>query len=129
MKNLLTAFILFLSFNFFAQKNSAKVPEALYNCWSASYEEDNEKTAVKTFRNCDYKFPPKMFRPTVKINKDGTAQVLHVGPTDMHEFVECTWTYDKRKKRVTVLDKSKKVEMKFKIKRVEKDILKIVEEK
>lgn len=69
-----------------------------------------------------------MFRPTVEFKNDGTCQVLHVGPTDNHFYVNCTWTYDKRKKRVVVIDKDKKVEMKFKIKSIDKDVLKIVSE-
>ena len=104
------------------------LPEAFYNCWSASYEEDSETSKVKTFRLCDYKFPPKMFRPTIKINKGGTCQVLHVGPTDQHFYVDCTWTYDKKKKRVTIVDKDKKVEMKFIVRSVDKDLMKIVQE-
>jgi len=126
MKNIVIICILFLSLSSFAQIN--KAPEALINCWSASYEEDKEKSDVKTYRICDYKFPPARFRPTVKFNKDGTCQVLHLGATDMHTYVDCTWTYDKKKKRVTVVDKDKKPEMKFKIKKVEKDVLKIVQE-
>lgn len=126
MKRIIAAIMLFMAMKGFSQTKCA--PENLFQCWSASYEDDKENTKENTYRNCDYKFPPKMFRPTVKFSKDGTCQVLHLGATDIQSYVDCKWAYNKRKKRITVTNNEKKTEMKFRIKSIDKDVMKIVSE-
>ncbi len=110
----------------FAQKKSALPPENLFACWSASYEENIETAKEKLYRPCDYNFPPSRFRQSIVFDKRGTCQVLHVGETDAHYYVDCKWTYDKKKKIVSIADDKGKVKMKIKIVSVDKEKLKII---
>lgn len=126
MKKLIAIVLAFMGFTLSAQKSKTGIPEAFYNCWSASYEEDDANTMTKNFRNCDYdKFPPSRFRQQITFNRDGTCKVLNLGATDAHFFTENKWTYDKRKKLVSILDDKGKPFMRFKINAVEKGRLKI----
>ena len=124
MKNIIAVILLFFSVKGIAQTKGA--PLSLINCWSASYEEDKENSKENMYRSCDYKFPPKIYRPTVKFNTDGTCQVLRLGPTDTQDFVNCKWTYNKRKKLVTVINSENKTEMKFCIKHIEPGLMKTI---
>lgn len=129
MKKLILLLSFILPLGISAQKKDKNAPPAeLFQCWSGSIEEDDIKSNKRTYRLCDYKFPPSMWRPTVKFENNGTCQVLHLGATDLHYYVDCTWTYDKKKKRITVVDKDKKLEMKFKIISVNKEVLKFASE-
>ncbi|MBK9285136.1 MAG: hypothetical protein IPM51_12620 [Sphingobacteriaceae bacterium] len=106
-----------------AQKAKKIKAEDLINCWSRSFEDENQNAKVAAFRNCDYQFPPRIYRPTVKLEANGKCQILHIGESDIRSFKEGTWTFSKRKKRVTVINGNKVIEMKFRIKKMEKDFI------
>jgi hypothetical protein len=126
MKNLIILTIALMGFNLHAQKAKSFPPEAFYNCWSASYEEDQANSMTKNFRSCDYdKFPPSRFRQQLTFNKDGSCKVLNLGATDAHFFSEHKWTYNKKKKTVSILGNDGKEFMKFKINSVVKDRLNV----
>ena len=107
----------------FAQEIKKIKAENLINCWSRSFEDEKEDAKTAAFRNCDYEFPPRIYRPTVKLEANGKCQILHIGETDIRSFKEGKWKYHKRKRRVTVINQKNIVEMKFRIKRMEKDLL------
>jgi hypothetical protein len=123
MKKILFLLIVF-SQTVSAQKKNKAAPETLLNCWSRSFEDDKEKTVA--MRNCDFNFPPRMYRPSVKLESNGVCQILHIGETDIRSFEPGTWTYNKCKKRVTVTNKNNLVEMKFKIKKIETNYMDVI---
>jgi hypothetical protein len=125
MKKILSTLVVFFAAGMFAQKSST-VPSALYRCWAASYEENKEDSKEKVYRPCENQFPPSRFRQTIHFDKNGTCKVLMVGETDIHYEADCKWSYDKKKRIVFISDDKSKVKMKFKLVKVEKDILKIV---
>lgn len=127
MKKLITFTLIFVASFMNAQKSTvSSAPADLFNCWSASYEEDEASSMTKNFRLCDYdKFPPSRFRQQLQFSKDGMVKILNVGATDAHFFSDHKWTYDKKKKLVTILDKDGKAFMRFKINSVAKDKLKV----
>lgn len=109
----------------FSQKKSA-LPDLMFKCWSASYEENKETSKEKLYRPCDHSFPMSRFRQSIVFDKNGTCKVLHVGETDAHYYVDCKWTYDKKKKIMNINDDKDKVKMKMKIVSVDKETLKII---
>lgn len=126
MKKIILLSSFLISLCSFSQKRSASPPESLFACWSASYEENIETAKEKIYRPCDYNFPPSRFRQSIVFDKKGTCQVLHVGETDAHYYVDCKWTYNKRKKIMNIADDKGKVKMKMKIVSVDKKKLKII---
>lgn len=124
MKRIAWLLLLFINSGLFSQKNN--VSSSLYRCWAASYEENNEESKEKIYRPCEKGFPPSRFRQTINFNQNGSCKVLMVGETDLHYQVECKWNYDKKKKIISIADDKKKVKMKFKLVKVDDQILKIV---
>jgi hypothetical protein len=125
MKKLLLIFGLLTSLVTVGQKKGS-LPNEFYTCWAASYEENKEESSEKIYRPCLNEFKPSRFRQNISFDKNGTCKVLMVGEADAHYHVNCKWTYDKKKKTVSIGDEKNKVKMKFKIVQVNKDILKII---
>jgi len=120
-------FFLFLviSSPIFSQRKKETLQDAIQICWSRSMEDEKDENKNYVFRNCDYNFPPRMYRPSVKLEKDGKCQILHIGEADLRSWEEGTWTYNKRKKRVVVTNKRAQVEMKFRITYYEANFMKV----
>jgi hypothetical protein len=127
MKKLITLLLLFIASFMNAQRSTvSSAPADLFQCWSASYEEDEANSMTKSFRLCDYdKFPPSRFRQQLQFGKDGMVKILNVGATDAHFYSDHKFTYNKKKKLVTVLDDKGKAFMRFKLNSVAKDKLKL----
>ena len=121
----LTTVLLLLPLITLAQKPFKKVPEELHSCWSLSFEEDSKDGKDRKFRNCTYTFPTSRFRPSVEIMKDGKCKLNHLGATDILTMEDATWTWDKKKKRVIVINKDKITEMKFRIISISKEEMKV----
>jgi hypothetical protein len=129
MKNLIIITLTCLSLGVFAQKKK-NLSETFYTCWAASYEEDDQKTNIKVYRQCDYKdFKPSFYRQRFIFKKDGTCQVLMLGETDAHYFLDCKWTYNKKKGLVTITDGKKKVDTRFVVMKSDAEVLKVMMQK
>lgn len=121
-----TAFIL-LSLISFSQTNGSLPPEALFKCWKASYEENNEKTNTDFYRPCSYeKFGPRMFRLEIEFFKTGACKYLQVGATDLHYYIEGKWIYNKKTKTISVLDDKGVITYKFKLKKINSEFMKTI---
>ncbi|MCW3078475.1 MAG: hypothetical protein JWO32_3084 [Bacteroidetes bacterium] len=125
MKKLLLLSTLLIVLTSLGQKKSS-LPDIFYSCWSASYEENKEGSQEKLYRPCDHQFPMSRFRQSIVFDKNGTCKVLHVGETDAHYYVDCKWTYDKKKKILDINDDKGKVKMKMKLVSVDKQTLKFI---
>ena len=119
--------IIFLAFaqTLFSQ-GKAVMPDAFYQCWAASYEEDNDAVTVsKTYRPCNYKeFKPGMYRHRVEFFRDGKCKWLRMAANDAHYFVDAKWIY--RKGIITVKDDKELVVFKFRIKNLKQNRMNIV---
>ena len=125
IKNSIVFCLLLIAVNNSAQISKSIMPDAFYNCWLASYEEDEPNTNIKIYRPCDYKeFKPSMFRQSITYEKNGVCKYLQLSPNDAHYFVEGKWIYNKKKKVVTIKDDKNKDVFKFKIKKLEKTLMK-----
>jgi hypothetical protein len=128
IKNLIIVCLLCISVNYSAQNAKSKMPDVFFNCWSASYEEDDQTGAnkEKTYRPCDYKqFKPSMYRQNITFHKDGKCTYLAFAPNDAHYFEEGKWTSDKKGKLITVTKPDGKVAYKIKIDSLKKDLMKL----
>jgi hypothetical protein len=118
---------LFFSISYIAQTKESLPPEGFFKCWKASYEENNEKTKVEVYRPCSYeKFGPRMFRLEIEFFKTGTCKFLQVGATDMHYYVEGKWSYNNKTKVVTIIDDKDVMTYKFKLKKLNKEMMKTI---
>ena len=118
---------LFFSISYIAQTKESLPPEGFFKCWKASYEENNEKTKVEVYRPCTYeKFGPRMFRLEIEFFKTGTCKFLQVGATDMHYYVEGKWSYNNKTKVVTIIDDKDVMTYKFKLKKLNKEMMKTI---
>jgi hypothetical protein len=125
MKYLIIAIVTFLSFGAFAQKKK-NLPETFYKCWAAAYEEDDQKANTKVYRNCEYKdFKPSFYRQRFIFKKDGTCQVLMIGETDAHYYLDCKWSYTKKKGLVTITEPTKKLKIVFQVLNSDAEVLKV----
>lgn len=124
MKKILFLFLV-ISSPIFSQQKKETLQDAIQICWSRSMEDEKEADKKYVFRNCEYNFPPRPYRPTVKLEKDGKCQILHLGETDIHSWDQGTWTYNKKKKRVVVTNSKGQVEMKFRISYYEANFMKV----
>ena len=126
IKNIIITCLVFITVNYAAQTAKAIMPDAFFNCWRASYEEDDEKTNIKNYRPCDYKeFRAAMYRQSITFDKNGQCDYLQLAPNDAHFFVKGKWSYNKKRKMVTVKDDKDKVVYKFKVNGIEKSLTKI----
>lgn len=125
MKNIIIAITLLVSINCAATIKKTTLPKEFFTCWKSAHEEKDEKAKTQIFRPCTNEFRPSMFRLSIEFFADGKCKYLHAGATDAHYFVDGTWTYNKRKKIVTVFDDKKKIEYRFKVIEVKGDMLKI----
>lgn len=125
MKNIIITVILFISVNCMAIAKKAALPKEFFTCWKSANEEKDEKAKMQIFRPCTNEFRPSMFRLSIEFFADGKCKYLHAGATDAHYFVDGKWSYNARKKIVTVFDDKKKIEYRFKVIEVKGDILKI----
>ncbi|MCE3228507.1 MAG: hypothetical protein K0S32_3058 [Bacteroidetes bacterium] len=125
MKNLILILLTCLSISVFAQKKK-NLPETFYTCWAAAYEEDDQKANTKVYRQCDFKnFKPSFYRQRFVFKKDGTCQVLMIGETDAHYFLDCKWTYNKKKGLVAITETTKKLEIVFQVLSSDAEVLKV----
>jgi hypothetical protein len=126
-KLIFTAALLFLSVICNSQSAEALPPKDFFSCWKASYEENNEKTKSEVYRPCSYeKFRPSMFRLEIEFFKTGKCKYLHVGAADLHYYIEGKWTYNKKTNIITVLDDKEIIAYKFKLKKVNKEFMKVI---
>jgi len=123
-KMIILAFMFLVGIASAQDTKTSTVPEAFYNCWLASYEEDEANSVKKNYRQCDYGlFPPSRFRQQLTFRKDGTCRVLNLGVTDAHFFTENKWTFNENTKLVVIYDDKGKPFMQFKINYVDKNHL------
>jgi hypothetical protein len=129
IKNIIIATIFFVSANVFSQKQeNRKMPENFYGCWTSSYEEnDQKKPELLIYRPCKYKeFKASMYRHTMVFEKSGKCTYLAFSPTDAHYEAVGTWVYAKKKDWITIVSDKNEVVFKFKIKKIGKDLMKII---
>ena len=120
--------MILFSFSCVSQKKKAnlKMAENFYGCWISSYEENDQKTNILNYRPCKFKeWKASMFRHYVDFKKDGTCTYLQASPTDAHFEAPGTWTYTKKGGDITVLNEKKELVFKFRLKKIEKDLMQI----
>lgn len=124
----ITLFVcMFLFINSNAKIKQSVPPEYFFKCWKASYEENNEKTKTDIYRPCSYeKFKPRMFRLEIEFFKTGKCKYLQVGAADLHYYVEGKWTYNKKTKTITVSDDKEVITYKFKLKKINKELMETI---
>jgi hypothetical protein len=124
----ITLFVcMYLFINSNAKTKESVPPENFFKCWKASYEENNEKTKTDIYRPCSYeKFKPRMFRLEVEFFKAGKCKYLQVGAADLHYYVEGKWTYNKKTKTITVSDDKDVITYKFKLKKINKELMETI---
>jgi len=122
---IITAILLITVNTNIAVAKKAPLPKEFFTCWKSAHEEKDEKAKTQVFRPCTNEFRPSMFRLSIEFFADGKCKYLHAGATDAHYFVDGKWSYNKRKKIITVFDDKKKIEYRFKVIEVKGDILKI----
>ena len=112
-----------------AGKGNIKMADNFYSCWTSSYEENDQKTNVLIYRPCKFKeWKASMFRHYVSFNKDGTCAYLQASPNDAHFEALGTWAYTKKGGDITILNEKKDMVFKFKLVKIEKDLMKITTE-
>ncbi|MBA2610504.1 MAG: hypothetical protein H0U95_00940 [Bacteroidetes bacterium] len=124
VKQIFISFLFFFSLICIGQQKTLFPPAEFYSCWKSSHEENNEKAKTEVYRPCTYtKFPPSMFRLEIEFFITGKCKYLHVGPTDIHYYVDGKWGMNKKTRIITVFDDKGKLAYKYKLKTVKKDEL------
>jgi hypothetical protein len=105
-------------------QSKAVMPDAFYQCWAASHEED-DNAFFDTYRPCNYKeFKAGMYRHRVEFFRDGNCKWLRMAANDAHYFVDGKWSY--RKGNITVKDNKDQVVFKFSIKNLKQNRMNVV---
>jgi hypothetical protein len=120
----ITIILASFSHTLFSQSKTV-LPDVFYQCWAASYEEDNDAVTIfKTYRPCNYKeFKPGMYRHRIEFFRDGKCKWLRMAPNDAHYFVDGVWTYQRG--MVTVRNAKDQVIFKFRIKNLKQNRMNI----
>jgi hypothetical protein len=69
-----------------------KLPNAIFQQWLHSYEEDGGD--IKVYRPMSYDFPPARGRTGLEFKPDGTVVDLRIGPADAHQGIDARWQTD-----------------------------------
>ncbi len=123
--NLLKVFtILTITFLISCTKTSTvKTNPFLFNCWTDSYEESENKEST-IYRSCDYKvFDSSHYRNSFTLREDLTLDYLVLSPVDAHFFIEGTWELNESMDVITLFSNDDKVLAKYKIVEIEEDML------
>ncbi len=116
--------LLFLSCNGGLKKgqNGDKAPEALYNHWVHSHEEDTEE--AKVYRPGSYEFPPSRGREGFQVLEDGTFLYHAIAPADGNITKKGIWKWEDGKLKA-YMDEGKEPEMAMEVMEVEEGVLKV----
>lgn len=98
---------------------------SLLNCWTHSYEEENN-TEEKIYRPCDFReFGPSRYRSTYIFEEDNSCQYLVLATNDAHFFQTATWELDEQTQVIVIKGANNEVIQEIEVIELAEDQLRI----
>lgn len=98
---------------------------SLLNCWTHSYEEENN-TEEKIYRLCDFReFGPSRYRSTYIFKEDNSCQYLVLAPNDAHYFQTGRWEWIEATQIIVIKGINNEIIQEVEVIEMEEDRLKV----